>query len=218
MKVLEQIRQKLKDERSMEVIFMSHCLLNINTRYFGGAWRRGCVNEIVTDAIEKRTGIVQIECPEQRAWGGVLKKYMWMPFDSKHPLFYRLLLPLFIRYTRVVYRRIAVSLVKNIQGYIRSGFAVKGVIGVDGSPTCGVSTRLAMARCFEYLSGSKMASLKRDTFNNELYATCSEEGSGIFIEELKKLLNKKRLYIPVYAHSLIDEMKEAKNGGNDNGI
>ncbi len=220
MKGIEQIRGKLQDERSTEVMFLSHCLLNTNTRYFGGAWRRGSVNEIIEGAMKQGVGIVQIECPEKRAWGGVLKKYMWMPFDSKHPFFFRLLYPLFIRYTRLVYRRVAASLVKDIRGYIRSGFAVKGVAGVDGSPSCGVDTRLAMNRCFEFMLESKTECLKRDAFNRDLYAMCSEAGSGIFIEELKKQLDKKALRIPIYAHSLTAEMRGESSAiwRNENGV
>lgn len=207
MKKLDEIRERLKDSRSMEVIFLSHCILNVNTRYFGGASRRGAVNEIIEDALEQGVGIVQIECPEKRAWGGVLKKYMWMPFDSKHPFFYRLLLPIFIRYTRQVYRRVAAALVKDIQHYITAGFTVKGVVGIDGSPSCGVNTKLAMDKCFKLLLQSRMEGLNREAFNSALYETCSERGNGIFIEELKKQLNKKRLNIPIYAHSLISEVQ-----------
>jgi hypothetical protein len=33
--------ERLKDERSKRVIFVSHCWLNENTRYLGGAFRPG---------------------------------------------------------------------------------------------------------------------------------------------------------------------------------
>lgn len=207
MKRLKQLQENLKDERSMEVIFVSHCLLNINTRYLGGAFRRGSVNEIVTEAMEKGVGIIQIECPEKHAWGGVLKKFMWLPLDSKHSFVYRLFLPVFICYTRIVYRRIALSLVKDIQRYIKSGFTVKGIVGVDGSPTCGVNTKLDVNKCFGYLSRNSAENLSRETFNSGLYKTCSEVGAGMFFEILKKFLDRKRLSVPIYAHSLISEMQ-----------
>jgi hypothetical protein len=43
--------ERLKDERSKRVIFVSHCLLNENTRYLGGAFRRGCADKFV-DALQ----------------------------------------------------------------------------------------------------------------------------------------------------------------------
>ncbi len=39
--------ERLEDRRSRKVVFLSHCLLNENTRYLGGACREGCVEEIV---------------------------------------------------------------------------------------------------------------------------------------------------------------------------
>ena len=38
---------RLADERSGRVVFLSHCLLNQNTRYLGGAFRPGAVDEVV---------------------------------------------------------------------------------------------------------------------------------------------------------------------------
>ena len=38
---------RLTDERGKRVIFVSHCLLNQNIRYPGGAFRRGVVDELV---------------------------------------------------------------------------------------------------------------------------------------------------------------------------
>jgi hypothetical protein len=160
--------------------------------------------------MERGIGIVQMECPERRAWGGVLKKYMWLAFDSQHSFIYRfrrLLLPIYICYTRFVYRSIAAAAVRQIRDYTASGLTVKGIIGVDGSPTCGVSTRLGMKRSLEFLASCSIQDLSRDAFNEKLYGTCAEAGSGMFIEELKKLLDKKRLQVPVYAHSLVSEMR-----------
>jgi predicted secreted protein len=61
------------DERSRKVIFLSHCLLNENTRYAGGATRRGIVEEVIRPCLVEGLGVVQMPCPEQIAWGGVLK-------------------------------------------------------------------------------------------------------------------------------------------------
>jgi hypothetical protein len=35
---LRWLRSRLRDERSGRVVFVSHCLLNQNTRYLGAAW------------------------------------------------------------------------------------------------------------------------------------------------------------------------------------
>ena len=43
----ERLAQKATDARGRRVVFLSHCLLDENTRYLGGAGRPGCVREIV---------------------------------------------------------------------------------------------------------------------------------------------------------------------------
>jgi hypothetical protein len=44
---LEQLQRALADRRGRRVVFVSHCLLNENVRYLGGAGRRGSVDEVV---------------------------------------------------------------------------------------------------------------------------------------------------------------------------
>ena len=73
---LRGLRLRLQDERSGRVVFVSHCLLNQNTRYLGGAFRPGAVHEVVDPYLQDGTGICQMPCPEQLAWGGVLKRHL----------------------------------------------------------------------------------------------------------------------------------------------
>jgi predicted secreted protein len=137
--------ERLKDERSKRVIFVSHCLLNENTRYLGGAFRLGCVDELLDNFQQEGLGIYQMRCPEQCAWGGVIKRQLLPFYGSKGSILYRLrqvLLPLFLWYTRWVYRRIAKVVARDIEDYVRSGFEVMGIAGVGGSPSCGVWSNL----------------------------------------------------------------------------
>ena len=145
--------ERLADERSKRVIFVSHCLLNENTRYLGGAFRPGCLGELVEGFQQEEIGICQMHCPEQRAWGGVFKRYMLPIYSSRGSLLYRLrhvLLPLFLLYTRWIYRRLAKEVVRDIEDYVRSGFEVVGMVGVGGSPSCGVWSGLALRRSLEH--------------------------------------------------------------------
>ena len=74
---------QLHDERTRRVVFVSHCLLNENTRYAGGATRPGAVAEIIGELIAAGYGIHQLPCPERLAWGGVLKRYSLRLYHSK---------------------------------------------------------------------------------------------------------------------------------------
>src|SRR6478609_1837320 len=79
---------QLRDERSRRVVFVSHCLLNENTRYTGGATRPGAVAEIIDELIAADYGIYQLPCPERLAWGGVLKRHGLRLYHSKgRPLY-----------------------------------------------------------------------------------------------------------------------------------
>jgi hypothetical protein len=114
----ETLMAKLADARSRRVVFLSHCLLNQNTRYLGGAFRPGAVEEVVDRFKDEGIGIHQMPCPEQRAWGGVLKRYT-LPFygarGGPRRALARQLLPLFLWHTRRVYRRLAREVAGDIE-------------------------------------------------------------------------------------------------------
>lgn len=200
--------ERLKDERSKRVIFVSHCLLNENTRYLGGAFRQGCVDELVDEFQRQGIGISQMPCPEQRAWGGVLKRYMLPIYGSQGTLLYRLrgaILPLFVLYTRWKYRHLAKEVVRDIEDYVHSGFEVVGIVGVGGSPSCGVCNRLDLRRSLEVVAGCPLAKFDRQVMNQEAVAACLSEGEGLFIAAIQRKLRRKRLSIRWYEHDLLSE-------------
>jgi hypothetical protein len=185
--------EKLKDERSKRVIFVSHCLLNENTRYLGGVFRRGCVDELVDGFQQEGLGI-----------------YLLSIYSSQGTFVYRLrhvLLPLFRWYTRWVYWRLAKEVVRDIEDYVRSGFEVVGIVGVGGSPSCGVCSRLDLRRSLEVVAGCPLARLDRRVMNEEAIANCLSEGEGLFIAALQHQLRRKHLTIRWYEHELLAEIR-----------
>ena len=89
-------------------MFVSHCLLNQNTRYLGGAFRPGAVPEVVGPYLRDGIGICQLPCPEQLAWGGVLKRRLLTVYGRPWlgPVI-RPLLPALTAYTALRYRLLA---------------------------------------------------------------------------------------------------------------
>jgi hypothetical protein len=61
------MRRSMADDRSGRVVFISHFLLNQNTRYLGGAVCPGAVVDAIDSFVSGGMGIVQMECPEQRS-------------------------------------------------------------------------------------------------------------------------------------------------------
>ncbi|PKN88947.1 MAG: hypothetical protein CVU51_02565 [Deltaproteobacteria bacterium HGW-Deltaproteobacteria-1] len=212
MKRITNIIKKLDDERSRKIIFLSHCILNENTRYPGGAFTGGMLSNVVQEIDRKGYGIVQLPCPEQRAWGGVLKKYMLLSYGLNNSgsllnTFRTFLFPLFILHTKWVYKKMARDTIKMIEDYKNSGFDIIGIVGVDGSPTCGISTCLEMGKAFDYCAGLNIESIDRKIYNNKMYGKYLKQGKGLFFLEMEKILRRKDIAITYYSHDLVRETK-----------
>jgi hypothetical protein len=114
-----QLQDQLADARGGQVVFLSHCLLNENVRYLGGAGPPAGVSEVVDGFLSRGIGICQLPCPGQLAWGGVLKRRMLLAYGSADTLWApvsRLMLRPFIWYTRHVYARLARSVTPRHHG------------------------------------------------------------------------------------------------------
>ena len=210
----QSLQQRLKDRRSTSVIFLSHCILNENTRYLGGACTGGCVREIVEQCLNSDVGIVQMPCPEQHAWGGITKQLFLMAYGIKGTFLYHIrsiMLPLFILYTKIIYRRLAYATADQINDYLASGYSVIGVVGIDGSPSCGVSTTLDIEKSFEMTASLDVETVTVDQMNT-IIRQCLIDGRGLFTAILQKELKKRRIDIPFRAHDLIAEL----NGNTSN--
>ena len=55
---LKVLTEKLKDERSKKILFVSHCILNENTRYLGGAFYPGINSDALAEFHNFNYGIV----------------------------------------------------------------------------------------------------------------------------------------------------------------
>jgi len=149
-------------------------------------------------------------CPEQRAWGGVLKRYILPFYGSRGTLLYAIRTPLiavFLWYTRQVYRRLAKRVVHDIEDYIRSGFEVVGIVGISGSPSCGAQRTLDVNRSISLVASCPVHLLNRDTLNEAGIANCIVEGEGMFKRALRRRLAQRGLSVCFFEHDLIAEMR-----------
>ena len=191
-------------------MFLSHCLLNENTRYLGGACVAGCLPEVVERCVQQRLGIVQMPCPEQHAWGGVLKSMLLRAYGLKHssPVLFMLRRPLLVLFrwrTHHIYRRLARQVASEVADYLASGMQVQAVVGVDGSPSCGVSTTMNLASALERVTRLAPTSFTPAVLNRELRA-CVTAGQGMFTEELRRELKRRRIEVAFTAHDLLAEL------------
>jgi predicted secreted protein len=203
------VHDRLQDARGRRVMLVSHCLLNQNTRYAGGATRAGAVAEVVDELVGAGYGIHQLPCPERLAWGGVLKRHTLRLYGAKGGPLYPLrgfLLRAFVWWTRIVYRRLARQVVRDVSDYERSGVAVAGVVGIGGSPSCGATTTLDLRASLEILATCPRAALTREVMNEQAVLSCRRPGQGIFISAVDRRLKRRGLVVPAFEHDLGTEL------------
>lgn len=200
---------QLRDERSRRVVLVSHCLLNENTRYAGGATRPGAVAEIVDELIAGGYGIHQLPCPERVAWGGVLKRRSLSLYHSKGRPLYALrgaLLIVFVLWTKVVYWRLALQVARDVADYQRNGISVAGIVGIGGSPSCGVVTTLDLRDSLEVVASCPAAALTRKVMNEQAVLACRRRGDGLFIKALDRELTGRGITLSAFEHDLGAEL------------
>ena len=202
--------ERLEDRRSRRVIFLSHCLLNENTRYLGGACRPAIVREAIEFCLWHDIAIVQMPCPEQCAWGGVLKRRLLGFYGvegSWRGRLGRLVLPVMLWWTRLNYRALARLTASQISDYIASRMEVVAIVGVDGSPSCGVARRLNMKQAFVLLGNLQPGSATRGDVNNVIRST-QTSGAGLYVAALRAELQRRQVRVPFVAHDLLAELDE----------
>jgi predicted secreted protein len=200
---------RLADARSKRVVFLSHCLLDENVRYLGGAFHGGAVPE-ATELVASGVGICQMPCPEQRAWGGVRKPRMLRAYGLRETRLYPLRRPLFrlfVWYTRLRYRWLARRVVREIAQYRDAGVEVAALVGVGASPSCGVLTTLDLERSFELVAGCPLARIDRRLINERAVAACRMPGEGLFMTALRRRLKRRGIQVRLLEYDLIVEMR-----------
>ncbi len=157
-----------KDKRSGKIILVAHCILNQNSRVFGLARFPGMINEIINVLKERNVGILQMPCPEL-LFAGLNR---WSRTKEQYDT------PIFRRYCR----KLAITLVDQIEEYLKNEIKILAILGIDGSPTCGVN---------ETSKGFKGGDLEKISIPEVTHV----KGLGIFMEELQRELKKRSLNI-----------------------
>ncbi len=160
------MKKLFKDKRSGRIAIVAHCILNQNSRVLGLAERSSMITEIVEFFWRKKIGILQMPCPEL-TYAGVLRKPQTK--DQYDTIMFR-----------SHCRKIADEIVDQIQDYAKCGISTEIVIGVDGSPSCGVSETSKGKPCKNLSKNGKV------------------KDSGILIEELRFALKERESSIPFY--------------------
>jgi predicted secreted protein len=149
-------------ERAKKVMFVSHLLLNQNAMAKGKERAAGIVKDVIELLAEADIGIVQVPCPELDAFGLDRTPKSKDALDTK-PF-------------RASCRKLACSVLEQVEMYLKKNYNVVGVLGVEFSPTWAVH---------QLENGSR-----------------ATPGKGVFIEELEDEMRKKRFQVPIIGVNL----------------
>jgi predicted secreted protein len=200
----------LADARSPRVAFVSHCLLNENVRFLGGATRGGAVPEVIGPYLRDDVGIVQLPCPEQQAWGGVLKHGMLALYGRRvlrSSAIRRVVVAVARWITELQYRRLARRAAGEIEDYIANGFEVVEVVGVGASPSCGVETTLDLDAAVAAMAREDLRTLSAARVTERVVAANTTAGEGMFVAALRRRLARRGIEVPFREHDLLAELR-----------
>lgn len=161
-------------KRKRKIVLLSHCILNCNSKVEGCSLYSGAMPEITKAIIDSGIGILQLPCPEltmygTRRWGHVKDQ-----FDT--PYFRRHCRNLLLPYT------------EQLLDYIKSGYEIIGLIGIDGSPSCGISKTCTGKWGGEF---SENPDIGKTLDSVEMI-----EGKGVFVEEAEALFRTNSIDMP----------------------
>lgn len=127
------------DVRSKKVVFVAHCLLNQNSISDGTAVYPAAFKDIINTFMDNDIGIVQLPCPELCCLG--LDRGNIYGADS----------PVTVENTRIrremekdetqtKLKALVDYTMLQIDEYTKYGFEIKGIVGANRSPNCGVES------------------------------------------------------------------------------
>lgn len=160
--------------RGKELVIIAHCMLNCNSKVEGTATYTGAQKEIIKYLIAEGYGIIQLPCPEITLYGikrwGHVKEQFDTPYFKKHC------------------KNIFISIKEQMMDYIKNGYDIKAIIGINGSPSCGVDYT-----CSSVKWGGEIG----NEFNIQEKTNQVERvnGMGVFMEEISNQLQKQEINI-----------------------
>lgn len=174
--------------RNKKIVLIMHCILNGNSKVEGLANYEGSMKEIINLFIDAGVGIIQLPCPEMAMYGIKRWEHVKEQFDT---LTYR-----------EKCRELIIHTVQQLVDYDKNGYSIVCLVGLDGSPSCGVNKTCSSKwggsfQCFE-----KEQLLPRVDYINE---------AGIYVEEIEKVFKENNLDVPFISVDEMDFKSSIKN-------
>jgi len=113
--------------RGRRIVVVSHCLLNQNAVVRDWERASGAYNDVVRILLEQDLGFLQLPCPEFLMLGEDRPPLTREEYDTRD--------------YRTHCLELAAEPVKQIHEYVKQGYEIVGLIGIEESPSCDTSRR-----------------------------------------------------------------------------
>lgn len=154
-----------------QVVFLAHCFLNPQAKIQGSPDIADLSGKILKILLENKCGIIQLPCPEL-LHGGLSR---WG--QTKY------------QYDTIFFRRhcenLAQTIVDQAEEYLRHQVSVGPIIGVEGSPSCGVTLTC------DGLWGGELS--ENANLLNKIREVQLVKSRGVFMEVLQLSLDRRSI-------------------------
>jgi len=149
---------------------VAHCVLNQNAKLDECAYYPGAMREVSELLINSDVGILQMPCPELLCLGldRQVEKGTTPTVEEEDT---RIAIRLAEESGQAILHKLVDDLVYQVQEYNKNGFTIMGIVGMNGSPSCGVELTWAEDE--------------------------EKQAPGAFIQILKEKLEQNNLDIPM---------------------
>ena len=170
-----------------KILFAAHCILNTAAKVVMFSDEEMAAEEalrrrFLQEAIDSGIQLVQLPCPEFTLYGAKRWGHVSNQFDN----------PFFRKHCR----ELLIPFMDELKEYLAHGerFEILGVLGIDGSPSCGVDYT-----CYGNWFGDFGG---RADLNDVLSSCRMGKGSGVFMSVLSELLSEYGMQDSVKLHGL----------------
>lgn len=164
--------------RGGRILIVCHCILNANAKIRPLAGYPGALAALLAPFLAEGVGLVQLPCPETVVLGmtrwGMSREQYDTPF------------------LRRAFRRLLAPQVDSLAAFARDGCELLAVVGMDGSPSCGV-----FATCAGY-EGGELSGPPED-LARRLSHLAMVPGRGVYFSELAAMLVDRGLAVPFWS-------------------
>lgn len=177
-----------------KILVITHCILNRASKV--ESYNIEEINqenelrkELLKEVFEKDVELLQLPCPEFTIYGARRWGHVKDQFDN----------PFFRNHCKNILKPIIDQLIEYYTN--KDKFEILGIVAIDGSPSCGYNFT-----CKGNYGGELGGCISLD---KKIDSVVLENELGVFMEELKKILDDNNINIPI--RTLKDEINHLKN-------